>query len=81
MSKKTENIGFRQTPEEKELLTKIAEEMETSPGSLASSIISRFLKAKVKYGNRLIWPPEFNYLPDNPTKQDELLKGKKKPSA
>lgn len=75
MSKKTENIGFRQTPEEKELLIKIAEEMETTPGSLASSIISRFLKAKVKYGNRLIWPPEFNYLPNNLTKQDKRLKG------
>ncbi|MCK4565096.1 MAG: hypothetical protein KAU94_10535 [Verrucomicrobia bacterium] len=63
MSKKTENIGFRQTPEEKALLTRIADEMETSPGSLASSIISRFLKARLEHGNRLVWPPEFNYYP------------------
>ena len=33
MSKKTENIGFRQTPEEKAQLIKIAKEMEMSPGS------------------------------------------------
>jgi basic membrane lipoprotein Med (substrate-binding protein (PBP1-ABC) superfamily) len=63
VSKKTENISFRQTPEEKELLIQIASEMETTPGSLASSIISRFLKAKLEHGNRLIWPPEFNYYP------------------
>jgi len=63
MSKKTENISFRQTPEEKALLTEFASEMETTPGSLASSIISRFLKAKLEHGNRLIWPPEFNYYP------------------
>ena len=65
VSKKTENISFRQTPEEKALLIKIASEMETTPGSLASSIISRFLKEKVEHGNRLIWPPEFSHFPAN----------------
>lgn len=71
MSKKTENIGFRQTPEEKALLIKIASEMETSPGSLASSIISRFLKAKLEHGNRLVWPPEFNHFPANAKSSQE----------
>ena len=56
-------IGFRQTPEEKAVLIKIAEEMETTPGSLASSIISRFLKARLEHGNRLVWPPEFSHYP------------------
>ncbi|MEE9368326.1 MAG: hypothetical protein V3V05_05630 [Pontiella sp.] len=72
MSKKTENISFRKTPKEKALLIKIATEMETIPGSLASSIISRFLKEKVKHGNRLIWPPEFNHFPaSTPSSQEE----------
>ncbi len=63
ISKKTEMIGFRQTPEEKALLIKIATEMEATPGSLASSIISRFLKARLEHGNRLVWPPEFSHFP------------------
>ena len=65
MSKKTENISFRQTPEEKALLIEMAKEMETTPGSLASIIISRFIKARRKHGSRLVWPPEFNYYPAN----------------
>jgi len=76
MSKKTENIGFRQTPEEKALLIEIAREMEMTPGSLSSSIISRFLKAKTKHGSHLIWPPEFNYFPENSSKQEQLLAAK-----
>ena len=79
MSKKTENIGFRQTPEEKALLIEIAKEMEMTPGSLSSSIISRFLKAKTEHGTRLIWPPEFNYYPKSSTKQDQHLAAEKRP--
>ena len=77
MSKKTESIGFRQTPEEKALLIKISKEMEMTLGSLASSIISRFLKAKTEHGSRLIWPPEFNYFPKNSSKQEHLLAAEK----
>ncbi len=64
MSKKTENIGFRQTPEEKALLLEVAQEMEMTPGSLSSSIISRYLKARREHGNHLVWPPEFSYFPN-----------------
>ncbi len=73
MSKKTENIGFRQTPEEKALLIEIAKKMEMTPGSLSSSIISRFLKAKTEHGSHLVWPPEFNYFPENSSQQEQML--------
>lgn len=79
MSKKTESIGFRQTLQEKALLTEIASEMETTPGSLVASVISRFIKAKLEHGNRLVWPPEFNYYPAETKSAQETVAPDSKP--
>ncbi len=79
VGKKTEMIGFRQTPSEKAILIKIASEMETTPGSLASSIISRFLKAKLEHGNRLIWPPEFSHFSASTKISQEEIDAPSKP--
>ena len=61
--KKTEQVAFRVSSEEKEFLEQVAEEMNMKLGALAGSLVTQFVEFRRSHGNRLIWPPEFNYYP------------------
>ncbi len=61
--KKTEQVAFRVCSEEKEYLEQAADEMNMKLGSLAGSLVTQFVEFRRTHGNRLIWPPEFNYYP------------------
>ncbi len=63
--KKTEQVAFRVSSEEKEFLEQAAEEMNMKLGTLAGSLVIQFVKFRQSHGNRLIWPPEFNYYPSS----------------
>jgi hypothetical protein len=60
MSKKTESVGFRLTSEQKTEFDSVAEDLGITPGSLAGSIIIRYLKARKKHGDQLFFPPSFH---------------------
>lgn len=61
--KKTEQVAFRTSTAEKAKLEEIAEEMCVKPGVLAGALVTQFIKYKETHGERLIWPPQFNYYP------------------
>ena len=61
--KKTELIGFRLSLEEKENAEKICADLGQAPGAIAGILFDRFIKQRKTLGNRLVWPPEFNYYP------------------
>lgn len=61
--KKSEQIAFRVSPEEKQLAERVATGLKTTVGALASALLEDFIAARETHGNRLIWPPEFNYYP------------------
>jgi len=70
--KKTELIGFRLSTEEKSEADKICADFGQTPGALAGILFDRFLKQRREYGNRLVWPPEFNYYSsDSKTAQEK----------
>lgn len=70
--KKTELIGFRLSPEEKETAETICADLGQTPGALAGILFDRFIKQRKTHGNRLVWPPEFNYYPaDSKTAQEK----------
>ncbi|MCF7816823.1 MAG: hypothetical protein K9M54_02975 [Kiritimatiellales bacterium] len=75
--KKTEQQTYRLSEEEKEALAKIAAEMDMPAASIVGSLASRFVKARKTHGNRLIWPPEFNYYPaSSKSAQDQATQTK-----
>ncbi len=61
--KKSEQIAFRVSPEEKQRAERIAVGLKTTVGALASALLEDFITARETHGNRLVWPPEFNYYP------------------
>ena len=61
--KKSEQIAFRVSPEDKQRAERVATELKTSAGALASALLEDFITARETHGNRLVWPPEFNYYP------------------
>ena len=61
--KKSEQIAFRVSPEDKQRAERVSIELKTSAGALASALLEDFITAREIHGNRLIWPPEFNYYP------------------
>jgi hypothetical protein len=70
--KKSEQIAFRVSPEEKQRAEKIAIGLKTTVGALASALLEDFIVAREEHGTRLIWPPEFNHYPvDSKTAQTE----------
>ena len=70
--KKTELIGFRLSPEEKNAAEKICADLGQTPGALAGILFERFIKQRKTHGNRLVWPPELNYYPaDTKTAQEK----------
>jgi hypothetical protein len=71
--KKTAQLAYRLSEEEKAAITEIAGELRMKPAEIVSILMAQFIQARRKYGNRLIWPPEFNYFPTVPSKQDQLL--------
>ena len=63
--KKSEQIAFRVSPEEKKRAERVAMELKTTAGALASALLEDFIEARETYGSRLIWPPEFNHFPES----------------
>ena len=61
--KKSEQIAFRVSPEEKQAAERVATALKTTTGALAGALLEDFIAAHKKHGKRLIWPPEFNYYP------------------
>jgi len=71
--KKTAQLAYRLTDEEKEAITAIAEEMQMKPAEIVSIIMAQFIKFRKKSGTRMVWPPEFNYyLEDAKSTQDQM---------
>lgn len=71
--KKTAQLAYRLSDEEKAAITEIADEMRMKPAEIVSIVMAQFIRARQEKGNRLIWPPEFHYFPAVPTSQDLLL--------
>ena len=70
--KKTVQIAFRVSPEEKKRAEQVANQLKITAGGLAGALLEDFLTAFNDHGNRLIWPPEFNYYPEtSKTAQEE----------
>ena len=63
--KKSEQIAFRVSPEQKQRAEKVASDLKTTAGGLASALLEDFIAARDLHGKRLVWPPEFNYYPAN----------------
>ncbi len=64
-TKKSEQIAFRVSPEDKQRAERVATGLKTTAGALASALLEDFIAARETHGNRLIWPPEVNYYPTN----------------
>ena len=70
--KKSEQIAFRVSPEDKQRAERVATGLKTTTGALASALLEEFIESRETHGNRLIWPPEFNYYPaSSKTAQEE----------
>ncbi len=70
--KKKELIGFRLSTEEKHEADSLCADFGQTPGAVAGILFDRFMKQRKKQGNRLVWPPEFNYYPaDYKTAQEK----------
>ncbi len=59
--KKTERQAFRISEEDKIALQKIAERQQIPSGTIVSALVAQYIQAIKTHGNRLVWPPEFNY--------------------
>jgi hypothetical protein len=70
--KKTAQLAYRLTDEEKLVLTKIAGELRMKPAEIVSIVMAQFITARKKHGRYLIWPPEFNHFVAMSSKQDLL---------
>ena len=78
--KKTAQLAYRLTEEEKAAITEDAGEMRMKPAEIVSLVMAQFVEARRENGNRLIWPPEFNYFPSTASKQEQLLATEKVPA-
>ncbi len=63
--KKTERQAFRISEESKRALEDIAVRQQIPAGTIVSALVAQYVKAVKAHGNRLVWPPEFNYYPAN----------------
>lgn len=63
--KKTEQQTYRLSEAEKTALAEVADEIGIPAASLVGALAARFVKARKEHGKRLIWPPEFNYYPED----------------
>jgi hypothetical protein len=70
--RKTAQLAYRLTEGEKEAITVLADEMRLKPAEVVSLVMAQFIDARKQHGNRLIWPPEFNYFPEIKTRQDDV---------
>ena len=75
--KKTAQLAYRLSDEEKAAISLIADELCMKPAELVSVVTAQFIKARQNHGNRLLWPPEFTYFPKRPTNQDLLNRAEK----
>ncbi len=71
--KKTAQLAYRLTDEEKASITEIADTMRMKPAEIVSIVMAQFIDARKERGARLIWPPEFNYYPAFQSKQEQML--------
>ena len=69
MSKKTELIGFRLSPEDKIIAEEVALSYGITVGALSGLLLDKFVKAQKKYGENLIYPPKFEYFTYSETSQ------------
>ncbi len=67
--KKTAQLAYRLTDEEKAAITEIADAMRMKPAEIVSIVMAQYIEAKKEHGKRLLWPPEFNYFVDVESKQ------------
>ena len=75
--KKTAQLAYRLTDEEKGAITEIAHELRMKPAEIVSIVMAQFIEARQDHGKHLIWPPEFNYFPKTPSHQELLLAAEK----
>ncbi len=61
--KKTERQAFRISEEDKVALQGVADLQYIPSGTIVSALVTQYINAINNHGNRLIWPPEFNYYP------------------
>ena len=61
--KKTERQAFRISEEDKVALQGVADLQHIPSGTIVSALVTQYIKAIEDHGNRLVWPPEFNYYP------------------
>ena len=72
--KKTERQAFRLSEEDKLALQKVADRQQIPPGTIVSALVAQYVQAIKKHGQRLVWPPEFNYYPaDSKTAQEKSI--------
>jgi hypothetical protein len=73
--KKTERQAFRISEEDKIALREIADRQQIPSGTIVSALVAQYVQAVKNHGNRLVWPPEFDYYPaDTKTSQEESQK-------
>ncbi len=70
--KKTAQLAYRLTEEEKASITEIAGKLRMKPAEIVSLVMSQFVDAQRQHGHHLVWPPEFNHFPSSSkTTQEE----------
>lgn len=60
--KKTEVMRFRISSEDKKEILDLAEAYDEDVSDLLRKTIARLARASREHGERLIWPPKFDYL-------------------
>lgn len=59
--KKTAQLAYRLTEEEKAAITEIAGKLRMKPAEIVSLVMAQFIDAHHQHGHHLVWPPEFNH--------------------
>lgn len=75
--KKTAQLAYRLTEEEKIAITEIAYGLRMKPAEIVSIVMAQFVEARQQHGHHLIWPPEFNYFPANSKSTQEQADSEK----
>ena len=60
MSKKTAQLAYRLTPEEKTKLEQIAKETRVPAGQIVGILVSEYISAKEQHGNQVFFPPKYH---------------------
>lgn len=60
MSKKTAQLAYRLTPEEKVKLEQIATGTRVPAGQIVGILVSEYIAAKEQYGDQLFFPPKYH---------------------